>query len=150
MRSSLRKVVLLGLRGEAAGEELPEHSGRKQAGIPEADSLSLDATLARGTSSDSELEVKSEPLWKSAPGGTAQRSEGRGLGAWQPRAERSRRAGERVAMQTECLSSLGDKEVPSFDNSCQRHTHHTAGREGAGGGGEPEESVWAGAGPDFQ
>lgn len=30
-------------------------------------------------------------------------------------------------MKIKCLSSPGDKEVPSLDSSCQRHTHHTAG-----------------------
>lgn len=39
---------------------------------------------------------------------------------------------ERGAMKTKCLSSPGDKEVPSSDNSCQCHTHHTAGPEGEG------------------
>lgn len=39
---------------------------------------------------------------------------------------------ERVAMKTKCLSSSGDKEMPSFDNSCQCHTHHTASRRGRG------------------
>ncbi|XP_057360997.1 uncharacterized protein LOC130684376 [Manis pentadactyla] len=78
MRSSLRKVVLLGLRGEAAGEEPPDHSGRKQAGIPEANSLSLDATLARGTSSDSELELPA-PHTPYGGAGSPRRASGQGL-----------------------------------------------------------------------
>ena len=63
----------------------------------------------------------------SAPGG--------GQGAPSGVGARGAGSGERKgAMKTKCLSSPGDKEVPSLDSSCQRHTHHTAGPGGGVGG----------------
>lgn len=122
-------------------------------------SLSLDTTLESETSSDSKSwrqkqkcsgmsESERKFIPKLRVGTPAGLSASRGT-FWGQGAVRGENVGrrERVAMKTKCLSSPGDKEVPSFDNSCQCHTHHTAGRRGRG---TQEESVSGGTRSDFQ
>lgn len=73
-------------------------------------------------------------------------------GAGVQRALREKKVGwrERVALETKCLSSPGDKEVPSFDNSCHRHTHHTAGSAGEGRGAREQREGLRRDRSDFQ